>query len=91
MIDLINSFGSLYFSCSCIHFISPFNSQEALDKAKRNVEETYAVVGILEDLNTTFAVMEHYVPRFFKGIENIYHGLFQSLFGPTFFLSKNSC
>lgn len=52
----------------------PFNSQEALDKAKRNVEENYAVVGILEDLNKTFAVMEHYVPRFFRGISSIYHG-----------------
>lgn len=61
---------------SRIHFFSPFNSQEALDKARRNVEENYAVVGILEDLNTTFAVLEHYVPRFFKGINNIYHGLF---------------
>lgn len=53
----------------------PFNSQEALDKAKRAVEENYAVVGVLEDLNTTLTVLEHYVPRFFRGVSRVYHGL----------------
>lgn len=55
---------------------SPFNSQEALEKAKQAVENDYAVVGVLEDLDTTFAVMEQYVPRFFKGVASIYRCMF---------------
>jgi dermatan/chondrotin sulfate uronyl 2-O-sulfotransferase UST len=43
-----------------------------LDQAKRNVESEFAVVGVLEDLNTTLAVLEKYIPRFFKGVTKIY-------------------
>jgi dermatan/chondrotin sulfate uronyl 2-O-sulfotransferase UST len=32
----------------------------------------YAVVGVLEDFNTTIAVMEQYVPQFFRGAVNTY-------------------
>lgn len=64
------------FFCGHEPSCTPFNSQEALDKAKRAVEENYAVVGVLEDLNTTFSVLEHYVPRFFRGVSRIYHGLY---------------
>jgi dermatan/chondrotin sulfate uronyl 2-O-sulfotransferase UST len=53
-------------------FFSPFNSQSVLDQAKRNVESEFAVVGVLEDLNTTLAVLEKYIPRFFKGATQIY-------------------
>lgn len=59
---------------------SSFNSQEALDRAKRAVESNYAVVGVLEDLNTTFSVLEHYIPRFFKGVGSIYHCMLIVLF-----------
>ncbi len=41
-------------------------------KAKENVEKHYAVVGVLEELNKTLTVLEHYVPRFFKGALNTY-------------------
>lgn len=50
----------------------PFNSPGALEKAKRAVEQHYAVVGVLEDLNTTLTVFENYVPRFFEGASDIY-------------------
>lgn len=46
----------------------------ALERAKRAVEQHYAVVGILEDLNSTLTVLEHYVPRFFRGASNVYWG-----------------
>ncbi|XP_045120608.1 heparan sulfate 2-O-sulfotransferase pipe-like isoform X2 [Portunus trituberculatus] len=49
-----------------------FNTDYALQKAKENVERNYAVVGVLEDLNTTLTVLEHYVPRFFKGAKDHY-------------------
>ena len=40
--------------------------------AKENVEKHYAVVGVLEELNKTLTVLEHYVPRFFKGAKDVY-------------------
>lgn len=52
---------------------SPFNSAEAIEKAKRVVDEHYAVVGVLEDMNTTLTVLEHYIPKFFKGAIEIYY------------------
>ena len=39
-----------------------------------HVEKNYAVVGILEEMNKTLTVLEHYVPRFFKGALNTYWG-----------------
>lgn len=61
-----------YFDCFCR--CSPFNTLGALERAKRAVEQHYAVVGILEDLNSTLTVLEHYVPRFFSGASNVYWG-----------------
>lgn len=55
-------------------FYRPFNSLEALQRAKRVVEETYAVVGVLEDMNATLLAFENYVPRFFKGAKELYWG-----------------
>ena len=49
-----------------------FNTEVAMKKAMENVEKHYAVVGILEELNKTLTVLEHYVPRFFKGALNTY-------------------
>ena len=51
---------------------SGFNTEIAMKKAMENVEKHYAVVGILEELNKTLTVLEHYVPRFFKGALNTY-------------------
>lgn len=50
----------------------PFNTQGALERAKRAVEQHYAVVGVLEDLNTTLTVLEKYIPKFFAGASNVY-------------------
>nr|CAD7450874.1 unnamed protein product [Timema bartmani] len=54
----------------------PFNTVGALQRAKHAVERHYAVVGILEDLNSTLTVLEHYVPRFFKGASQVYWGVY---------------
>ena len=40
---------------------------------EENVEKHYAVVGVLEDLNKTLTVLEHYIPRFFKGAKDVYY------------------
>lgn len=54
----------------------PFNSKGALEKAKYAVESQYAVVGVLEDFNTTLTVLEKYIPRFFNGASQMYHSKF---------------
>lgn len=50
----------------------PFNTPGALERAKRAVEQHYAVVGVLEEMNTTLAVFEKYIPRFFAGASDVY-------------------
>lgn len=60
------------FFCGHHESCTPFNTQGALERAKRAVEEQYAVVGVLEDLNTTLSVFEHYIPKFFKGAKDVY-------------------
>lgn len=52
----------------------PFNTIGAMERAKRAVEKHYAVVGVLEDLNSTLTVLEHYVPKFFTGASQVYWG-----------------
>ena len=54
------------------HIPRGFNTEIAMRKAKENVEKHYAVVGVLEELNKTLTVLEHYVPRFFKGAKDVY-------------------
>ncbi|XP_028163556.1 heparan sulfate 2-O-sulfotransferase pipe, partial [Ostrinia furnacalis] len=51
---------------------TPFNSVEALQRAKRVVEQQYAVVGVLEDMNSTLLALERYIPRFFQGALRLY-------------------
>ncbi|CAH2091037.1 unnamed protein product [Euphydryas editha] len=51
---------------------TPFNSLEALQRAKRVVEQQYAVVGVLEDMNSTLIALERYIPRFFTGALRLY-------------------
>jgi dermatan/chondrotin sulfate uronyl 2-O-sulfotransferase UST len=48
------------------------NNQWALQTAKNNVEKYYPVVGVLEELNATLEVLEHEIPYYFKGVENMY-------------------
>ena len=58
----------------CGHHVDclPFNTEGALERAKRAVEENYAVVGVLEEMNTTLTVLEHYIPKFFEGASDVY-------------------
>lgn len=50
-----------------------FNSEFAMKRAIENVDKNYAVVGILEEMNMTLTVLEHYIPRFFKGAKELYN------------------
>ncbi|XP_017957434.1 heparan sulfate 2-O-sulfotransferase pipe-like isoform X4 [Drosophila navojoa] len=53
----------------------PFNSRSAMQQAKRNVEQHYAVVGTWEDTNTTLRVLEAYIPRYFAGATDLYYAM----------------
>uniref|UniRef100_A0A1I8PRZ0 Heparan sulfate 2-O-sulfotransferase pipe n=1 Tax=Stomoxys calcitrans TaxID=35570 RepID=A0A1I8PRZ0_STOCA len=50
-----------------------FNSPTATQIAKQNIEREYAVVGSWEDTNITLTVLEHYIPRFFRGATDLYN------------------
>jgi dermatan/chondrotin sulfate uronyl 2-O-sulfotransferase UST len=54
------------------------NDQRSLERAKANVERYFPVVGILEELNATLAILENRLPYFFRGLQKIY---FQDLMG----------
>ena len=48
-----------------------FNSEEVLQRAKANVEKFFPVVGVLENLNQSLAVMEDRLPHIFKGATKV--------------------
>uniref|UniRef100_A0A1I8PA45 Heparan sulfate 2-O-sulfotransferase pipe-like n=1 Tax=Stomoxys calcitrans TaxID=35570 RepID=A0A1I8PA45_STOCA len=62
---------SLFF-CGNYKECLPFDSPHAIQIAKNNVEREYAVVGSWEDTNVTFTVFEHYIPRFFRGVKQVF-------------------
>lgn len=57
---------------SFIEIFRPFNAENPIERAKFSVETQFSVVGVLEDMNTTLAVLEKYIPRFFTGASDIY-------------------
>lgn len=69
---------SLFF-CGHDEMCTPFNTLGALEKAKYAVEKHYAVVGVLEDLNSTLTVLEKYVPKFFSGASTVFWGEYLNL------------
>jgi hypothetical protein len=60
-----------------------------MQRAKRNVEEHYAVVGILEEMDLTLQVLENYVPRFFSGATKVYYGPSDAT--NIHFMNPNAC
>lgn len=44
-----------------------------MQRAKRNVENYYSVIGTWEETNITLTVLEHYIPRFFAGATEAYY------------------
>ncbi len=55
------------------------NNVDALAEAKSNVERFYSVVGLTEDFEKTFLVLEQYLPRFFKGSTRLYRKEYANL------------
>ena len=50
------------YSLQLILSLTP-NSDKVLNKAKTIAEEKYSVIGILEDLESTFSALQAYVPK----------------------------
>ena len=46
---------------------------KAFAKAKEHLDKYFPVVGVLEELNKTFTVLEYQLPMFFKGISHFYY------------------
>ena len=45
-----------------------------MQRAREVVENNYAVVGVLEEMEKSLTVFENYIPRFFDGAKQIYFG-----------------
>lgn len=64
---------SLFFCGNDRKSCEAFNGLAPLQMAKMHVEKEYAVVGTWEDTNITLTVLEHYIPRYFKGATHLYY------------------
>lgn len=51
------------------------NDKWGAQMAKFNLERSFSVVGVLERMDQTLAVLENYVPKFFAGVTQIYNQL----------------
>ena len=60
-------------SVSPENLFSRTSSKTSLQQAKRHVEQYYAVVGLNEDLDSFFQVLEWTLPEFFTGARQEYH------------------
>ena len=56
------------FFCGDSEVCRTIGSRDALEQAKSNIERSFVMVGALEDLQMTHAVMECLMPSFFKGL-----------------------
>ncbi|XP_077994911.1 uronyl 2-sulfotransferase-like [Glandiceps talaboti] len=50
----------------------------ALETAKKNVIENFKFVGVLEEMNTTFQVLEALLPQYFHGASRVYKAIVSS-------------
>ena len=66
---------SLPYFCGTDIFCRNINNKEAIDKAIKNIRNDFEVVGIIEKAEMTLRVLEHKLPRFFKGAREEYNAL----------------
>ncbi|XP_063238559.1 heparan sulfate 2-O-sulfotransferase hst-2-like [Bacillus rossius redtenbacheri] len=58
--------------CGHEEFCTELDNERALSVAMDNVERYFPVVGVLEELNATLAVLESTLSYFFKGVQRLY-------------------
>ena len=63
------------FFCGMAPECAFFESAEALEIAKRNVEKYFSVVGVLEQMDKSLLVLEKFVPAFFKNAHKEYYAM----------------
>lgn len=73
-----NNFMYIPFFCGSQPFCLEQTS-EALNQAKQNVVQYFAVVGLAEDLETFFSVLEFLLPQYFTGASQAYSDSKKSL------------
>ncbi|XP_047476009.1 heparan sulfate 2-O-sulfotransferase pipe-like [Penaeus chinensis] len=64
---------SIPYFCGHENYCRELNNIAALNTAKSHVERWYPVVGILEDLNATLAVLQDRLPGYFEGVLDLYY------------------
>lgn len=62
----------LTFFCGSAPECKVVGSRAALQKAKFNAEKYYSVIGVVSDLESSLSVMEHYLPKYFSGVSQLY-------------------
>ena len=48
-----------------------FNNRQALIDAIRNLDREYLIVGLVEELETSYALLEKALPRYFTGLTSL--------------------
>ena len=48
-----------------------YESDALFQRALTNFEKRFVVAGVLENFNQSIQVLEHYLPRYFKGLTNL--------------------
>lgn len=55
------------------------------------MEAWYPVVGILEEVNITLAVLQHHLPHYFAGVLDVYHNDLLGTLGGRDGEDQNAC
>ena len=61
--------------CGSQPFCRSTNSKKASDSIIKNIDSHFSVIGVVEDLIKTLAVLEHKLPRFFTGAVEEYKNM----------------
>ena len=61
----------LTYFCGSASFCSSPKDRRALKESMTRLERDYAVVGVMEKMNSSLYVMEKFLPSWFKGIQEM--------------------
>ncbi|XP_018020440.1 heparan sulfate 2-O-sulfotransferase pipe-like isoform X3 [Hyalella azteca] len=75
---------TIAYFCGHAPYCTELSNEAAYEEAERNLVRHFSVVGVLEELNATLALLENKLPKYFSGVTELYH---QDLGAPH--LNKN--
>jgi len=70
-----NLFITIKYFCGTHHTCYSPNTDAAVEQAIANIDQFYSVVGVLEEIDKTLAVMEEKLPGYFRGAGQSYEEL----------------